>query len=89
MASRRRASPSVWSSRLRLYPEGLYEAWLPVPSKDEQQTIAAHVKKETRKIDDFAQATEHTIALLQERRSALISAAVTGQLDLDNLDADK
>ena len=78
-----RYSKGVWSSRMRLYPEGLYEAWLPVPPKDEQQAITAHIKTATRKIDDFAKATERTIALLQERRSALITAAVTGQLDLD------
>lgn len=68
---------------MRLYPEGLYEAWLPVPPKGEQQAIVTHIKQETEKIDAFAQATERTIALLQERRSALISAAVTGKLDLD------
>lgn len=78
-----RYSKGVWSSRLRLYPEGLYEAWLPVPPKDEQQAIAAHIQTGTKKIDDFAKATERTIALLQERRSALISAAVTGQLNID------
>jgi type I restriction enzyme S subunit len=78
-----RYSKGVWSSRMRLYPEGLYEAWLPVPPKEEQQAIVAHIKQETQKIDAFALATERTIALLQERRSALISAAVTGQLDLD------
>lgn len=75
-----RYSKGVWSSRMRLYPEGLYEAWLPVPPKEEQQAIATHIKQETEKLDAFAQATERTIALLQERRSALISAAVTGQL---------
>lgn len=78
-----RYSKGVWSSRMRLYPEGLYEAWLPVPPKDEQKAIAAHIQTEAKKIDDFAKATERTIALLQERRSALISAAVTGLLDLD------
>ena len=77
-----RYSKGVWSSRMRLYPEGLYEAWLPVPPKEEQQAIVTHIKQETKKIDAFAQATERTIALLQERRSALISAAVTGQLNL-------
>lgn len=78
-----RYSKGVWSSRMRLYPEGLYEAWLPVPPKEEQQAIVAFIRQETQKIDAFAQATEKTIELLQERRSALISAAVTGQLDLD------
>lgn len=77
-----RYSKGVWSSRLRLYPEGLYEAWLPVPPLDEQQAIVKHVQIETKKLDALAEATERTIALLQERRSALISAAVTGQLDL-------
>jgi type I restriction enzyme S subunit len=28
-----RYSKGVWSSRMRLYPEGLYEAWLPIPPK--------------------------------------------------------
>lgn len=78
-----RYSKGVWSSRLRLYPEGLYEVWLPVPPKDEQLAIAAHIQTETKKIDAFAKATERTITLLQERRSALISAAVTGQLKID------
>ena len=78
-----RYSKGVWSSRLRLYPEGLYEAWLPVPPKDEQLAITAHIQTATKKIDDFAKATERTITLLQERRSALISAAVTGQLKIE------
>ncbi len=77
-----RYSKGVWSSRLRLYPEGLYEVWFPVPPLDEQQAIATHIQVETKKLDDFATATERTITLLQERRSALISAAVTGQLDI-------
>jgi type I restriction enzyme S subunit len=77
-----RYSKGVWSSRLRLYPEGLYEAWLPVPPLDEQQATVKHVQLEIRKLDALAGATERTIALLQERRSALISAAVTGQLEI-------
>lgn len=77
-----RYSKGVWSSRLRLYPEGLYEAWLPVPPLDEQQAIVKHVQTETQKLDALAGATERTIALLQERRSALISAAVTGQFNI-------
>lgn len=77
-----RYSKGVWSSRLRLYPEGLYEAWLPLPPLDEQRAIVAHVQTETKKLDALAEATERTITLLQERRSALISAAVTGELEI-------
>lgn len=80
-----RYSKGVWSSRLRLYPEGLYEAWLPVPPKEEQQAIATHVLAETKKLNDLAEATKRTIGLLQERRSALISAAVTGQLSIEEV----
>lgn len=80
-----RYSKGVWSSRLRLYPEGLYEAWLPVPPLDEQQAIVKHVQIETQKLDALAGATERTITLLQERRSALISAAVTGNHSVTTL----
>lgn len=80
-----RYSKGVWSSRLRLYPEGLYEVWLAIPPNDEQLAIAAHVHAETRKLNDLAAETKRTIDLLQERRSALISAAVTGQFELEDV----
>lgn len=75
-----RYSKGVWSSRLRLYPEGFFEVFLPVPSLSEQRAIVAHMAKETAKLDELRAATERTIALLKERRAALISAAVTGRM---------
>jgi type I restriction enzyme S subunit len=77
-----RYSKGVWSSRLRLYPEGFFEVYLPVPPKEEQQAIVEHIAREAEKLDAVRIATERTIGLLKERRSALIAAAVTGQLDL-------
>jgi type I restriction enzyme S subunit len=77
-----RYSKGVWSSRLRLYPEGFFEVFLPVPPLDEQRAIVDHVARATAKLDAVRAATERTIALLKERRAALIAAAVTGQLDL-------
>lgn len=77
-----RFSKGVWSSRLRLYPEGLYEIWLPVPPIVEQKAIVAHIATETAKLDALRASAERTIRLLKERRSALISAAVTGRLAL-------
>ncbi len=77
-----RYSKGVWSSRLRLYPEGFFEVYLPVPPQEEQRAIVEHIARETAKLDAVRTATERTIALLKERRSALIAAAVTGQLDL-------
>jgi type I restriction enzyme, S subunit len=77
-----RYSKGVWSSRLRLYPEGFFETWWPVPPIDEQHGIVRHIAIETTKIDRLRAATEHSITLLKERRGALIAAAVTGQIDI-------
>jgi len=75
-----RFSKGVWSSRLRLYPEGLFEIWMPVPPLPEQRAIIAHIASETAKLDALRAAAERTIALLNERRAALIAAAVTGRI---------
>jgi type I restriction enzyme S subunit len=53
-----------------------------VPPMEEQRTIVAHIAAETAKLDALRSATERTIALLKERRAALIAAAVTGKLDV-------
>jgi type I restriction enzyme S subunit len=78
-----RYSKGVWSSRLRLYPEGFFEVFLPVPPLPEQREIVANVARETAKLDGLSSATERTIDLLKERRAALIAAAVTGQIDVE------
>ncbi len=44
--------------------------------------IVTHIASETAKLDAMRSATERTIALLKERRAALIAAAVTGQIDV-------
>lgn len=77
-----RYSKGVWSSRLRLYPEGFFETFWPVPPLDEQEQIVSRITEEHAKIDKLATATERSITLLKERRSALIAAAVTGQIDI-------
>jgi type I restriction enzyme S subunit len=46
---------------------------------EEQETIVFFLDQEIAKTDDLAQAAERTIALVQERRAALISAAATGK----------
>lgn len=53
-----------------------------VPSLPEQTDIAIMLDRETARIDLLTQKTQHSIDLLKERRSALITAAVTGQIDL-------
>jgi type I restriction enzyme S subunit len=78
-----RYSKGVWSSRLRLYPEGFFEVYLPMPPLDEQRAIVEHITRETAKLDALRAATERSIALLKERRAALIAAAVTGQIEVE------
>lgn len=75
-----RFSKGVWSSRLRLYPEGLYEVWLPVPPLAEQQAIVATIRRERERTQSLTIALQESLALLKERRSALITAAVTGKI---------
>ena len=80
-----RYSKGVWSSRLRLYPEGFFAVSLPVPPLSEQREIVAHIANETCKLDGLRDATEKTAMLLKERRAALISAAVTGQINMEQV----
>lgn len=54
----------------------------PVPPLDEQLAIAAFLTKELEVLDQLVDEVVQSIELLRERRSALISAAVTGQIDV-------
>jgi type I restriction enzyme S subunit len=53
-----------------------------VPPIEEQRAIVAHIATGTAELDALRSATERTIALLKERRAALIAAALTGQLPI-------
>lgn len=80
-----RWSKGVWSSRLRLYPENLFEMRLPVPSYDEQRAIVDAVQSDQTKANQLRDALQGSIGLAKERRAALISAAVTGQIPLEEM----
>ena len=58
---------------------------VPVPPMDEQRAIVAHIANETSKLNKLRTSTEKTMALLKERRTALVSAAVTGLIDLESV----
>jgi len=53
-----------------------------VPSVDEQRAIVRRIEEQTSRIDTLIAKAEEHIALAKERRSALITAAVTGQFDV-------
>lgn len=59
--------------------------WLPVPPRQEQDRIAAFLDTQHEKAQGLIQQAQSAVCLLQERRSALISAAVTGQIDVRGL----
>ncbi|WP_326645080.1 restriction endonuclease subunit S [Streptosporangium sp. NBC_01755] len=55
---------------------------VPTASIAEQHHIAVHLDEQTEKIDALIAETQRLIELARERRSALITAAVTGQVDV-------
>lgn len=55
---------------------------LALPSMSEQAEVVRFLDSETTKLDVLKKESDGVIALLRERRSALIAAAVTGQIDV-------
>jgi type I restriction enzyme S subunit len=73
------------SSMVNIGQSTITEMLMPLPPVREQERIAAFVNDETGKTDQLIAAATHAIDLLQERRTALISAAVTGKIDVRGL----
>lgn len=65
-------------------PTHLKEIRTPIPPENEQIAISQYITKELHKYDQPLQACERAITLMQERRTVLISAAVTGKIDVRN-----
>jgi type I restriction enzyme S subunit len=74
--------PAVRERAPRIRFSNFGEMFLPLPAEREQRAIVAHIRAETTKLDAMRLATERTIVLIKERRAALITAAVTGQLKI-------
>jgi type I restriction enzyme S subunit len=53
-----------------------------VPPLPEQAAIAAYLDEETAKLDALVGKVEEAVKRLQEYRTALITAAVTGKIDV-------
>jgi len=56
-----------------------------LPPLEEQTEIVSFLEREVSKFDTLTTESQRAIDLLQERRTALISAAVTGQIDVRGL----
>jgi type I restriction enzyme S subunit len=59
----------------------------PFPPVDEQAAVASYLDAETERSSQLIADAERMVAVLQERRAALITAAVTGQIDVRGLAA--
>ena len=68
-------------TQLNLNTETIGNITMPVPPLEEQQAIAAFLDRETARIDALIGHKERLIALLEEKRQAVISHAVTRGLD--------
>jgi len=70
-------SKGIMESRLRLYPENLLSINIDLPSLEEQSAIANFLDRETMRIDSLIDRKNRFIALLHEKRNAVISDSVT------------
>lgn len=62
--------------------ENVKDLLITLPSLSEQGNIVAHINAETKRLSALRVEAARAVLLLRERRSALISAAVTGQIDV-------
>jgi type I restriction enzyme S subunit len=77
--------PSVRERAPRFRFTTFKDVVLPVPPLEEQSQIEETLDRECSAISGLLENAENLIQILQERRSALISAAVTGQIDVRGL----
>jgi type I restriction enzyme S subunit len=73
--SAKAAVPGIDRNDIHVLPIG-------VPPRHEQTAIVEFLEIQTAKFDTLTAEAQRAIDLLQERRTALISAAVTGQIDV-------
>ena len=72
----------IGSTFKRINVEEIRSFIVPLPPKGEQAEICVFIEAQTAKFDTLTAEAQRAIDLLQERRTALISAAVTGQIDV-------
>ena len=78
----RRDSEEGGSTKGAITCEQIGNLKIAIPPQVEQKEIISHVDRVSREFDTLTAEAQRAIDLLQERRTALISAAVTGQIDV-------
>ena len=66
----------------RFNTDDLKNIFISIPNVSEQKQIADYLDKKTAQIDTLVDKAKKSIELLKEKRTALISAAVTGKIDV-------
>ena len=75
---------SVAAAQPGISVERIKELKIAVPPSNEQDYIGKQILISNQRYDDLTVKSEKQICLLKERRTALISAAVTGKIDVRN-----
>jgi type I restriction enzyme S subunit len=70
------------STHNTIYMPDIFQFRVALPSRDEQAKIVSYLRESIHKLDASVDDLLKSQELLRERRSALISAAVTGQIDV-------
>ena len=76
-----RRSKGVWSSRLRLYPDAFLDIVFPVPPRADQARLLDALARTISRENALGDLARTSVDRLREFRAALITAAVTGQID--------
>jgi len=71
---------AMGSTHKTIYMPDIESIRVPVPPMDEQHRLVEWVWSRLRRIDAIVDTLTAQIALLRERRQALITAAVTGEI---------
>jgi type I restriction enzyme S subunit len=72
------------NTQKNIYLDEVKNMIITVPPREEQQAIVKYLESNSDNFDVLIERAEQAIQLMQERRIALISAAVTGKIDVRN-----
>ncbi|GBR69571.1 restriction endonuclease subunit S [Gluconobacter kanchanaburiensis] len=81
--ARKNAIPAIGQANLS--PTRYGEIHIPLPPKVEQEEIVVFLEREANTSNPIREHIKSSIDLLKERRAALITAAVTGQIPLEEM----
>jgi len=76
------SSKGYGGTKIQLSLDDIANIIIPTPPRAEQKEIISYLTSKMRRFDYIARTASEAVTLLKERRAALISAAVTGKIDV-------